>query len=78
MKKRTMNNIHIKWLTDEHDCETCGSSYAEGAIVSIDGMIGLDFEPVAHCYAGETYTREQVYRKILEYLGHTIHEKDDR
>lgn len=75
-----MTDIHIKWMMDDHDCDSCGSSYAEGAIVSIDGMImiGLDLEPVAHCYDSTSYSREQVYRKILEYLGHTVHEKDDR
>ena len=73
-----MNDIHIKWVMDDHDCETCGWSSAEGAIVSIGGNIVLDLEPVAHCYDSTSYSQEKVYRKILEHLGYTIYEKDER
>ena len=69
-----MTDINITWLTDEHDCETCGSTYADGAIVCIDDKIVLNLAPVAHCFDGVHYNREDVLRKILKYLGHTLHE----
>jgi hypothetical protein len=67
-----MAKIRIEWLHDSHSCETCGTSYAEGARVYIDGALALDLEPVAHCYDGANYYDAEVFRKTLEHLGHTI------
>ena len=67
-------NIKIKWLYDTHQCETCGTSYAEGAEVSFDGQPHLVLPAVAHCYGGENYTQDDVYRRIIEKLGHTVEE----
>jgi hypothetical protein len=66
-------NIKIEWLTDYYDnCETCGSSYAEGARVFVDGVMALDLAPSAHCFGGEHYPQEDVYERILQHLGHTV------
>ena len=69
-----MYNIKIEWLIDEHDCDTCGTTYARGAHVSINGVIPneLTLSPVAHCYDGSNYETEDVYEKILKYLGHNV------
>jgi hypothetical protein len=67
-----VSEISIEWLTDYHNCETCGSSYAEGAVVSIDGQIVLEMRPVAHCFGGTNYYESDVYGRILQHLGHTI------
>lgn len=67
-------NIHIEWLDDTHDCETCGSSWAEGARVYIDGQLALDLEPCAHCYSGASYQEGDVYRRILAHLGYSVEE----
>lgn len=67
-----MSHIKIEWLSDTHDCETCGASWAEGARVTIDGELALDLEPHAHCYDGDNYEREDVFKRILERLGHTV------
>jgi hypothetical protein len=67
-----MSNITIEWLSDDNDCDTCGTSYAYGAHVRIDGVLVLELNPVAHCYSGTNYEREEVFKAILEYLGHTV------
>ena len=64
--------INIKWIYDEHDCETCGYTAAEGAIVT--GDVALHLEPVAHCYNSSHYGPAEVYRAIIEALGHPINE----
>lgn len=70
-----MKNISIEWTTDTHNCDTCGTSYAEGAIVRLNDEIILNLEPIAHCYDGDNYNQNEVYNKILEYLGYTVSEK---
>lgn len=71
-----MTTIKIQWLQDNHDCETCGWSMAEGANVFFDGELAIELEPAAHCYGGSTYEREAVMRRIIEKLGHSIEEVD--
>lgn len=67
-----MASIHIEWISDYHDCETCGSSYAEGATVTIDGTDFGDFTPCAHCYDSKTFSREQILFAIIEGLGNEV------
>lgn len=61
--------IKIKWLYDEHDCDDCGHSYAEGALVTFDDGRKLHLDPVAHCYGGQSWSTEDVYAEILKELG---------
>jgi len=63
--------LKIQWLVDTHDCDTCGISSAEGAIVSLDGQEILRLEPLAHCYNAIEFRQEDVYKKIFEHLGYT-------
>jgi hypothetical protein len=63
--------IKIKWLYDDHDCETCGSSYAEGAVININGK-EIELEPLAHCFGGTTYDERKVFETILKELGYTV------
>ena len=65
-------HIKIERLSDTHDCETCGPSWAEGANVFIDGELAIELHPHAHCYDGDSYDDEAVYKRIIEHLGHTI------
>lgn len=68
-----MVNIKIEWLTDSYDdCETCGSSWAEGARVFVDDVLALDLAPVAHCHSGVNYDNQDVYDRLLRHLGHTV------
>lgn len=67
-----MSKIEIETLDDEHECETCGPSWAEGAIVKIDGVIALELEPAAHCFAGESYDLTDVLLRVIRHLGHDV------
>lgn len=69
-----MSAIHIVWLSDSHDCESCGPTYAEGALVLIDGEEVINLEPVAHCFDGSDHRPEQVFTAILQHLGHSVTE----
>ena len=46
------HKLKIEWSHDEHDCETCGSSWATGATAYLDGVKIVDVKANAHCYAG--------------------------
>lgn len=43
---------------DDHDCDTCGASYASGYVVvdSETNEIVLTLEPIASCFGGSDYT----------------------
>lgn len=69
-------DIKIEWIEDRHDCETCGLSYAEGAIVHLDDGRTLEFIPNAYCYDSTSYNRMYVYAQIMAELGCTIDEID--
>jgi len=69
-----VEKIKITWLTDEHDCETCGSNYANGAIVNIGDHVTIVMQPSAHCYNGVNYNPEEVYNRILSELGYVVEE----
>lgn len=64
--------IKIELLTDSWDCDTCGFSDAYGALVYFDDTLVIDMSPHAHCYAGDSYTDEDIFKAILSKLGHTV------
>lgn len=64
--------IEINWISDVTDCETCGSSYAEGAVVKFDGEVVIDMTPCAACYDGTSFDSSEVYAAILAQLGHEV------
>lgn len=64
--------IEIEWSEDSHDCETCGTSWASGAVVTFDGGVVIDRPALAHCYDSQHIDQEEVYKEIIEKLGHTI------
>lgn len=67
-----MSKIKVEWLADEHNCETCGWTMAEGACVYVDGELVLDMTPTAHCFGGETWDSDQVWKRLLQHLGHEV------
>nr|WP_250808335.1 hypothetical protein [Neorhizobium tomejilense] len=42
---------------------------ADGADVRIDGELVIEMKPIAHCYDGDTYEKDDVYRRILQHYG---------
>lgn len=65
-------NLDIRWQPDEHDCETCGSSWAEGAEVYLNGTLILSRSPIAACFDAASYSADDIYRAILDHLGFAI------
>lgn len=64
--------ITIETLYDEYNCDTCGRSVAEGAVVLFDGKEVISMRPQAHCYEGTDYTQDMIFEAILNTLGHTL------
>lgn len=64
-----MKKIEIETTFDEHDCETCGNSWAEGGTVKIDGKEVLTIEPFAHCYGGTDYDERDLLILALHEVG---------
>lgn len=67
-----MAKIYIEWLADDHHCDTCGTSYASGANVHINDELAIELEPVAHCYGGAHYDDSDVFKAIIQKLGHEL------
>jgi hypothetical protein len=61
--------IEIEWLKDSVECDRCGWNLADGAAVRIDGREAFQLTPVAACFDGEDYDRDDVFRRILEHFG---------
>lgn len=71
-------NINIEWLSDDSDCDTCGSNWAEGAkVTNADtGELILHLQPAASCFGGDHWGDAEVYKLLLEKLGYNL--IDDR
>lgn len=69
-------SFEIVRLTDHHDCETCGSSYAVGYRIYMDGDLIVDKTPYAHCYSGDDYYNHNPYADILEQMGEHVTESE--
>jgi hypothetical protein len=67
-----MNKLEINWLSDYHDCDTCGCSYAEGAVVKLNGETIVELIPFAHCYDIETWSESEVYFEVFKKLGFDV------
>ncbi len=69
--------IRIRWYTDSHECDTCGTSYAYGAKVYLADRLFMDYVPNAHCFGGDDHTLEDIYKDLLASLGYTIEEETE-
>lgn len=65
-----MATIEVRKYDDFHDCETCGSSYAEGAEIFIDDVVVENLKPLAACFDGQSYTDDEIWIAVLSKLGH--------
>ena len=64
--------IKIEWLSDEHNCDICGFTTANGAVITIDDVEAFRLEPQAHCYDSVDYPEEYVFMLIIKHLGHDV------
>ena len=62
-------SIIIEPLEDTWECDDCGTDYAIGAKVFIDGVQVIDLVPIAHCYDGVSYDDEYIYNAIINHLN---------
>jgi hypothetical protein len=62
----------IRSISDDYDCETCGSSYAEGYEIFKDGELVHVLKPIAHCYGGDSFDGDDLLTWILTDLGHSV------
>lgn len=66
------NKIVIEHLVDEHDCETCGSSWAEGALITLPDSSTVELKPLANCFGGAHWDREEILLILLKKLGYEV------
>lgn len=64
--------LEVTLLEDHHDCETCGSAFAQGALVRLNGEVVVDRTPCAHCFGSKSYPLDQVLCEALERLGYEV------
>ena len=64
--------IEITTNRDTHECETCGTSYADGGTVKVDGELIIDLQAVAHCWGGQSFSQDELLVLALMKLGHTV------
>ncbi len=67
-----LKEIEITWLSDSHDCDTCGLNWADGAIVVMPDSTTIELIPEANCYESTHYNPEDVYNAILKHLGYSV------
>ena len=63
------DKYRIELLVDEHDCETCGSAYAEGYQIFLNDELVIDKKPIAHCFNLLTYPDWQAYQDVLRLVA---------
>ena len=68
--------LKITRLYDDHDCEDCGPSYADGYRATVNGKFLCEFIPVAACFAGRSVTEQEMYEQILTALGYEVENED--
>jgi hypothetical protein len=64
--------IEVTTDYDSTECEACGTSYADGGTVTIDGVEVLSLPAHAHCYGGDDNSPHQLIIKALIAAGHEV------
>jgi hypothetical protein len=68
----TLRYIKIEPLSDEHDCETCGTSWATGYEVTFPDGCAFALQPHASCFGGKDWSEAELMEEILKHLGYTV------
>lgn len=70
--------IEITTDSDSCECETCGTSFATGGQVKVDGNLIIDRPAQADCFGGQNFSQDDLLVLALLKLGHTIEvDRDD-
>ena len=67
-----MARVRIEHLSDSNYCETCGTSYADGARIIVDGQEAVCLEPFADCTDPAHFDSEDILRALLKHFGHEL------
>lgn len=70
--------IEITTDSDSHDCETCGSNWASGGTVTVDGEVVIDRPAEAACFGGSSFDEADLLVLALHKLGHEVHVDGER
>ena len=70
--------IEIRTNRDTSECDTCGTDFAEGGSVFIDGKEIINKPAVAYCMGGRNYSPADLLVMALDKLGHTVLVDEDR
>lgn len=67
---------------DEHDCDTCGSSWTTSSqmeVVDEAGRVVFSFgaHASASCFGSLETTREDCYREFVTWLGHSVEDTNE-
>jgi hypothetical protein len=65
----TLRYIKIEPLSDEHDCEGCGGSWAAGFEVTFPDGSSLTLKPTASCFGGKDWREAELMGEILKHFG---------
>ena len=61
--------INIETTSDTYECKTCGMGWAEGGYIFLDGVKVDEFEPLAHCYGGQSASSDEILLIALAHMG---------
>lgn len=67
-----MKTIEIITTSDIQDCDTCGSNWAEGGYVIIDGVEVLRVTPEASCFGGLGASESELLLLALSAVGVSV------
>lgn len=64
--------IEIRTNSDTSECDCCGTTWAQGGDVVIDGKLVLSKPASASCTGSGDWTESELLVMALKMLGHTI------
>lgn len=67
-----MARIRIERITDTSDCDDCGISFADGALIYLDGELHTELQPAAACFGGVSYDDDAIYLHVLRALDLSV------
>lgn len=68
--------LRIEWSYDSHTCDTCGSMWSQGAVVTLGGRRILDMPANAGCYDSVFVDHQTILEAVCAAYGIEIEEGD--
>ena len=60
--------LKIEWNYDTWDCETCGTSFAQGAVVTLGDKVILNEPAVAHCFGSTDIDYIDILKAVCDHF----------